>query len=46
MKKKRKSAKPRAKPGPKAETLKVKGDWRRAIKTSLAKKKPPEGWPK
>ena len=36
----------RATPGPKAETLKLKGDWRAAIKKSLTKKKPPEGWPK
>ncbi|MFZ0702713.1 MAG: hypothetical protein WBD21_15145 [Candidatus Acidiferrales bacterium] len=44
--KKTKNAKSKAKPGPKAETLKVKGDWRRAIKRSLVKRKPPEGWPK
>jgi len=39
-------AKPSAKPGPKPERLKIEGDWRQAIKKSLAKKKPPEGWPK
>ena len=33
-------------PGPKPELLKVKGNWKQAIKKSLAKKKPPEGWPK
>lgn len=44
--KKRKPPKPKAKPGPKAETLTIKGDWRKAMKRSLAKKKPPEGWPK
>ena len=38
--------KPKAKPGPKAEVLKIKGDWKQAMKASLAKKKPPEGWPK
>jgi len=26
--------------------LKLKGNWQRAINQSLAKKKPPEGWPK
>jgi hypothetical protein len=36
----------RASRGPKPERLKVKGNWQRAIKQSLAKKKPPEGWPK
>ncbi|HXJ93844.1 MAG TPA: hypothetical protein VMT20_13420 [Terriglobia bacterium] len=35
-----------AKPGPKPERLKIEGNWRDAIKKSLAKKKPPEGWPK
>jgi hypothetical protein len=38
--------KPRAKPGPKPELLKIKGDWQTALKKSLAKKKPPGGWPK
>jgi len=33
-------------PGPKPETLKLKGDWSAAVKKSLAKKKPAEGWPK
>jgi len=35
-----------AKRGPKPERLKIEGDWRAAIKKSLAKRKPPEGWPK
>jgi hypothetical protein len=35
-----------AKRGPKPEVLKIKQNWRKAIKASLAKKKPPEGWPK
>ena len=35
-----------AKRGPKSERLKIEGDWRAAIKRSLLKKKPPEGWPK
>jgi hypothetical protein len=41
-----KNKKQKAKPGPKAEVLKIKGNWRKAMKASLAKKKPPEGWPK
>jgi len=32
--------------GPKPDTLKIEGDWRDAVKTSLSKKKPAEGWPK
>ena len=35
-----------AKRGPKADTLKIEGDWKAAMKKSLEKKKPPEGWPK
>lgn len=46
MTRKPKQKKPKAKPGPKAETLKITGNWQRAIQTSLKKKKPPEGWPK
>lgn len=45
MKKKAKK-KRRATPGPKPDVLKIKGDWRMAIKKSFQKKKPPEGWPK
>jgi hypothetical protein len=33
-------------PGPKPETLKLDGDWKEAVKKSLAKKKPKNGWPK
>jgi hypothetical protein len=33
-------------PGPKPERLKIEGDWREAIKKSLAKKKPVNNWPK
>jgi hypothetical protein len=36
----------KAKPGPKAKTLKISGNWQAAIKQSMAKKKPPGGWPK
>jgi len=35
-----------AKTGPKPGTLKIKGKWQDAVKKSLTKKKPPEGWPK
>ena len=38
--------KERAIPGPKAETLKIEGNWKDAVKKSLTKKKPPGGWPK
>ena len=38
--------KKKATPGPKPDTLKIKGDWRSAVKQSLQKKKPAEGWPK
>lgn len=33
-------------PGPKPERLKIEGDWQDAVKKSLAKKKPADGWPK
>jgi hypothetical protein len=33
-------------PGPKPELLKLKGNWQSAMKKSLTKKRPPEGWPK
>jgi hypothetical protein len=36
----------KAKPGPKPEHLKIRGPWREAVRKSLAKKKPPTGWPK
>jgi hypothetical protein len=35
----------KAKPGPKEEILKIEGIWQDAVKKSLEKKKPPEGWP-
>jgi len=44
--KKKASKKGKAIPGPKPDVLKIKGDWRAAIKKSLQKKKPAEGWPK
>jgi hypothetical protein len=36
----------RAKPGPKPEILKIKGDWQKAVTRSFRRKKPPSGWPK
>jgi len=33
-------------PGPKPDVLKIDKDWQEAIKQSLQKKKPAEGWPK
>jgi hypothetical protein len=37
--------KPRKTPGPKPEALKIEGNWKDAIKESLKKKRPREGWP-
>ena len=34
-----------AKTGPKPDTLRIDGKWQDAVKKSLAKKKPAEGWP-
>ena len=47
MARKQKSRKkvPKA-PGPKPSLLKIKRNWQDAVKKSLTKKKPPEGWPK
>jgi hypothetical protein len=33
-------------PGPKPDMLKIEGDWKDAVKKSLQKKKPAQGWPK
>jgi hypothetical protein len=33
-------------PGPKPDTLKIKGNWKDTVKKSLGKKKPASGWPK
>jgi hypothetical protein len=38
--------KPKSAPGPKPDVLKLKGPWQAAVRKSLDKKKPPEGWPK
>jgi hypothetical protein len=32
--------------GPKAERLKIKGDWETAVGKALRKERPKEGWPK
>ncbi len=46
MSKKVRAPNPKATPGPKPDTLKIKGNWKNAVKQSLQKKKPAEGWPK
>jgi hypothetical protein len=33
-------------PGPKPKLLRLRENWKAAIKRSLAKKKPSSGWPK
>jgi hypothetical protein len=32
--------------GPKPDMLKIEGNWKDAVKKSLKKKKPAQGWPK
>jgi len=44
--KRKKSDRPKASPGPKPDVLKLKGRWQDAVKQSLKKKKPPQGWPR
>jgi hypothetical protein len=44
--KKRQQQEPKQQPGPKPELLKIEGDWKDAVKKSLEKKKPADGWPK
>jgi hypothetical protein len=39
-------SKKKATPGPKADRLKLHGNWQDAVKKSLEKKKPASGWPK
>jgi hypothetical protein len=34
-----------AAPGPKPDTLKIKGKWQDAVKKSFTKKRPVDGWP-
>ena len=43
MRTREKKPKKRAKPGPKPEILKIKGDWENAVTRSFRKKKPPSG---
>jgi hypothetical protein len=43
---KRTTNRPASNPGPKPDVLKLKGKWQDAVKQSLLKKKPVEGWPK
>jgi hypothetical protein len=44
--KQKSSKKKKLTPGPKPDVLKIDEDWQDAIKKSLQKKKPSEGWPK
>jgi hypothetical protein len=47
MKKKTTTPKKRPlQPGPKPDLLKIGCDWQEAVRKSLEKKKPAEGWPK
>jgi hypothetical protein len=46
MKKKAKTRVKKAQPGPKPDLLKIDMDWEKAMKKSLEKKKPGDGWPK
>jgi hypothetical protein len=45
LQKKSERAKPQ-KRGPKPDTVKIDENWKEAVKKSLKKKKPKEGWPK
>jgi hypothetical protein len=42
----RKKAPTNMKRGPSPENLEIRCSWENAVKRSLLKKKPPEGWPK
>lgn len=42
----KKAAKKKDAPDPTPDMLKLSGKWRDAVKKSLTKKKPAEGWPK
>ncbi|MGD1073516.1 MAG: hypothetical protein ABSB15_25675 [Bryobacteraceae bacterium] len=46
MKKHKHAAQKKPSPGPKPEVLKITSNWQDAVKKSLEKKKPAEGWPK
>ncbi len=43
---KKKTTPPKVSRGPEPDRLKLTGDWKKAVKKSLAKKKPADGWPK
>ena len=38
-------AKKKIKPGPDPETLKIKGNWKKAVKKALGAERPEGGWP-
>jgi hypothetical protein len=43
---KQKKLEERKKTGPKAERLKLRGDWQALVGKALGKKRPKKGWPK
>jgi hypothetical protein len=45
-KSKPKAKKPRQRPGPIPEVLKIEGDWKDAMRKLISKKRPVGGWPK
>jgi hypothetical protein len=44
--KKKSADRPKSAPGPKPDVLKIRGNWKDAVRQSLQKKKPAEGWPR
>jgi hypothetical protein len=36
----------KSKPGPKADRLKIEGDWKKAVGKAISVEKPAGGWPK
>jgi hypothetical protein len=38
--------KKKANPGPKADRLKIEGDWKDAVRRAIGQPKPASGWPK
>jgi hypothetical protein len=45
-KSKEKAKTPRKPPGPKAEIMKIEGNWKDAMRKLISKKRPIGGWPK
>ena len=45
MKKQHPEPTQQSRPGPKPETVKVKGDWEAAVEKALNKPRPKDGWP-